>query len=106
MLKTVTENTGIDISVKVGTDVVAVAEGEVSVLSFIPGYGNIMIVNHYDGYRTVYAHLSEINVVESQKVRAGEVIGRSGDSIAGSILHFEIWKEREKMNPELWLAKR
>ena len=106
VLKTVTENTGIDISVKVGTDVVAVAEGEVSVLSFIPGYGNIMIVNHYDGYRTVYAHLSEINVVESQKVRAGEVIGRSGDSIAGSILHFEIWKEREKMNPELWLAKR
>jgi murein hydrolase activator len=105
-LKTVTQNTGIDISVKVGTDVVAVAEGEVSVLSFIPGYGNIMILNHYDGYRTVYAHLSEINVVQSQKVNEGEVIGRSGDSIAGSLLHFEIWKEREKMNPENWLARK
>lgn len=106
VLKTVTQNTGIDISVKVGTDVVAVAEGEVSILSFIPGYGNIMILNHYNGYRTVYAHLSEIQVVESQKVGAGDVIGKSGDSIAGSLLHFEIWKEREKMNPELWLTKR
>lgn len=103
VLKTITQNSGIDISVSVGTDVVAVAEGEVSVLSFIPGYGNVLILNHYDGYRTVYAHLSDINVIEAQKVREGEVIGKSGDSIAGSILHFEVWKEREKLNPELWL---
>ncbi len=105
VLKTITQNTGIDISVKVGTDVKAVAEGEVSILSFIPGYGNVLILNHYNGYRTVYAHLSDINVVESQKVREGEIIGKSGDSIAGSLLHFEIWKERDKQNPELWLMK-
>ncbi len=105
VLKTITQNSGIDISVEVGTDVVAVAEGEVSVLSFIPGYGNVMILNHYDGYRTVYAHLSDIYVIEAQKVREGQVIGKSGDSIAGTILHFEVWREREKMNPEAWLMK-
>jgi septal ring factor EnvC (AmiA/AmiB activator) len=106
VLRTVTENSGVDISVNVGTDVVAVAEGEVSLISFIPGYGNVVILNHYDGYRTVYAHLSEINVVEAQKVQEGHVIGKSGDSVAGSLLHFEVWQERQKMDPEAWLAKR
>jgi len=105
VLKTVTQNSGVDISVKVGTNVAAVAEGEVSILSFIPGYGNVVILNHYNGFRTVYAHLSEISVVEAQKVGEGDVIGKSGDTIAGSVLHFEIWREREKQNPELWLAR-
>ncbi len=104
-LKTVTQNTGIDISVPAGTDVVAVADGEVAVLSFIPGFGNVLILNHYGGYRTVYAHLSDIAVVESQKVNEGQVIARSGDSLAGAILHFEIWKDREKQDPEWWLLK-
>ncbi len=105
VLKTVTENTGIDITVPPGSDVTAVADGEVSVLSFIPGFGNVLILNHYGGYRTVYAHLAEILVAEAQKVKSGEVIAKSGESIAGSIVHFEIWKEREKQNPELWLAR-
>ena len=104
-LKTVTQNTGIDISVPAGTDVVAVADGEVAVLSFIPGFGNVLILNHYGGYRTVYTHLSDIAVVESQKVSEGQVIARSGDSLAGAVLHFEIWKDREKQDPEWWLVK-
>jgi len=106
VLKTVTENSGIDISVNIGSEVVAVAEGEVSLLSFIPGYGSVVILNHYNGYRTVYAHMSDINVIEAQRIREGDVIGKSGDSIAGSLLHFEVWLEREKMDPESWLARR
>ncbi len=106
ILKTVTQNSGVDITVNVGTDVVAVAEGEVSLISFIPGYGNVVILNHYNGYRTVYAHLSDIHVVEAQKIGEGGPIGKSGDSLAGSILHFEIWQEREKMDPESWLARK
>lgn len=105
VLKTVRENTGVDIKVRSGSNVLAVADGEVSILTFIPGFGNTVILNHYGGYRTVYAHLSEITVVESQKVKAGELIAKSGESVEGSILHFEIWKEREKQNPEFWLAK-
>ena len=105
VLKTVRENTGIDIKVAAGSNVLAVADGEVSILTFIPGFGNTLILNHYDGYRSIYAHLSEISVVESQKVKAGEKIAQSGDSVEGSILHFEIWWGKEKQNPELWLAK-
>jgi len=105
VLKTKRENTGIDISVKSGTGVQTVADGEVSILTFIPGFGNILILSHGDGYRTVYAHLSEINVVESQKVKAGDLIAKSGDSVEGSILHFEVWKGTVKQDPEHWLAK-
>jgi murein hydrolase activator len=106
VLKTVTQNTGIDIATPVGSDVLAVADGEVAVLSFIPGFGNVLILNHYNGYRTVYAHLSDVTVTESQRITEGTVIAKSGDTVAGAILHFEIWKEREKQNPEWWLAKR
>lgn len=105
ILKTVTQNTGIDIRVRSSSDVLAVADGEVSILTFIPGFGNLIILNHYNGYRTIYAHLSEITVAEAQKVRSGDTIGKSGESVQGPILHFEIWKEREMQNPEVWLTK-
>ncbi|MGB2867913.1 MAG: peptidoglycan DD-metalloendopeptidase family protein [Bacteroidota bacterium] len=106
VLKTITQNTGIDISTPSGSDVYAVADGEVSVLSFIPGFGNVLILNHFNGYRTVYAHLSDVVVAESQPVKEGMVIAKSGDTVSGPVLHFEIWKERDKQNPEGWLAKR
>ena len=106
VLKTITQNTGIDIATPSGSDVYAVADGEVAVLSFIPGFGNVLILNHSNGFRTVYAHLSDVTVSESQRVTEGTVIAKSGDTVAGAILHFEIWKEREKQNPEWWLAKR
>lgn len=105
VLKTIRENTGIDIKVNPGSDVLSVADGEVSIMTFIPGFGNIVILSHGDGYRTVYGHLSEINVSESQRVRAGDVIAKSGDSAGESTLHFEIWRDRDKQNPEYWLAK-
>jgi septal ring factor EnvC (AmiA/AmiB activator) len=106
VLKTITQNTGIDIATPSGSDVYAVADGEVAVLSFIPGFGNVLILNHNNGYRTVYAHLSDVTVSESQRVTEGTVIAKSGDTVAGAILHFEIWKEREKQNPEWWLLSR
>jgi murein DD-endopeptidase MepM/ murein hydrolase activator NlpD len=76
------------------------------VLSFIPGFGNVLIINHYDGYRTVYAHLADVFVAENQRVFEGMEIARSGETVSGSVLHFEIWYEKDKQNPETWLANR
>jgi septal ring factor EnvC (AmiA/AmiB activator) len=104
-LKTVTQNTGIDIKTPLGSNVHVVADGEVATLTFIPGFGNLLIIDHSSGYRSVYAHLADINVSESEKVKEGEVIAHSGESVGGSILHFELWKGMEKLNPESWLAK-
>jgi murein hydrolase activator len=106
VLKTVTQNTGIEISVPNGTAVRAVADAEVAMIHWLPSYGNLVILNHSDGYRTVYAHLSDIEVSEGQQVKEGSVIAKSGDSVSGSVLHFELWKEKEKQNPESWLARR
>jgi murein DD-endopeptidase MepM/ murein hydrolase activator NlpD len=88
-----------------GSKVIAVADGNVSIVTYIPGFGNIIILTHSGGYRTIYADLSEIGVAESQKVKVGEVIGKSGVSVDGKVLHFELWKDHEKQNPEVWLAK-
>jgi septal ring factor EnvC (AmiA/AmiB activator) len=105
VLKTVTQNTGIDISVPSGTEVRAVAAGDVATISWLPSYGNLLILNHNNGFRSVYTHLSEITVTQGQKVTEGQAIGISGESLAGPLLHFELWKEREKQDPELWLTK-
>jgi murein DD-endopeptidase MepM/ murein hydrolase activator NlpD len=74
-------------------------------ITFLPSYGNLVILDHQNGYRTVYAHLAEIDVQEGQIVAEGESIGRSGDAMEGPRLHFEVWKDREKQNPESWLTR-
>lgn len=106
VLKTVTENTGVDIAVPPGSPVYAVAEGDVVFITWLPSYGNLIILYHHDGYRTVYANLSDILVREGDRVVGGDMIARSGESLSGSTVHFEIWKDREKQNPEAWLRAR
>ncbi|MBI1933769.1 MAG: peptidoglycan DD-metalloendopeptidase family protein [Ignavibacteriales bacterium] len=104
--KTVTLNYGIDIIAKEDQDVFAVAEGIVSAIEWIPGYGSVLILTHRDNYRTVYGHLSDISVLEGNKVKAGDLIGKVNESLEGNILHFEIWNERNYQNPQEWLVKK
>lgn len=106
VLNTITLNYGVDISSNGDLNVRCVADGIISAIDWIPGYGSIIIVTHNDGYRTVYSHLTEIFVEESEEVNAGKVIAKIGESVDGRVLHFEIWKLRENQNPELWLAKK
>jgi septal ring factor EnvC (AmiA/AmiB activator) len=105
-LNTVTMNYGVDIKVSGDLSVKSVAGGVVSAIDYIPGYGSVIILTHRGDYRTVYSHLSEIYVNEGDKLKAGSLIARVGESFEGYILHFEIWSSRNNQNPELWLAKR
>lgn len=105
-LNTVTLNYGIDVAVKGEQNVLSVAEGIVAAIDWIPGYGSIVIITHRDEYRTVYGHVSNIIVKEGEKVRGGSAIGKVNDSLEGNILHFEIWRERNYQNPEMWLAEK
>lgn len=103
-LGTVTMNLGIDIAVASGSAVRAAEDGTVSIVSSLPSYGTIVIINHSGGVHTVYADLSAASVSRGEKVRRGEVIGSSGEnSELGGILHFEVWKGRSKQNPMGWL---
>lgn len=103
VLKTVSENTGVDITVPAGSPVYSVAEGDVVFITWMPAYGNLVMVYHHDGYRTVYANLSDILVRVDDRVNAGDMLALSDESLSGSTIHFEIWKDREKQNPEAWL---
>lgn len=105
-LNTITLNYGIDIAVKGEENVLSVAEGVVSAINWIPGYGSIVIITHRDEFRTVYGHVSIITVKEGEKVKGGNPIGKVSESLEGKILHFEIWNERNYQNPEIWLARK
>jgi septal ring factor EnvC (AmiA/AmiB activator) len=103
---TVTPNNGVDIEAAIGTPVRAVARGRVEYTSEDYGtYGQMIILNHGDGYFTLYGHLSEIGVVVGQEVEAGRQIARSGEtgSLKGPILHFEVRKGGSPLDPERWL---
>jgi len=106
VLRTVTKNTGIDIALPAGSPVSSVADGEVSTIWWLPSFGNLVIVSHNDGFRTVYAHMSEIFVNEGDAVSEGRTIGKTGEALSGPMLHFEIWKDRDNQDPELWLRPR
>lgn len=105
-LKTVTLNYGIDIKAEGDMNVRSVADGIVSIIEWIPGYGTVVIITHKGGYRTVLGHIKNISVATGDIVKIGEKIGEVSESLEGSIVHFEIWHERNYQNPEIWLAKR
>jgi septal ring factor EnvC (AmiA/AmiB activator) len=106
-LKTTVNNTGIDIYAQTGTLVRAVYDGRVSLVTYLTGYGNTIIIDHGDGYYTVYAHFEEIQVEDGDLISEGDIIGRVGDSgsLEGPKLHFEIYANDLTVNPQQWLTK-
>ena len=106
ILNTITLNYGVDIKIESDLKVKTVSNGTVAAIEWIPGYGSIVIINHSGDYRTVYSHLEEIYVQESDDVKTGQIIASVGESIEGYVLHFEIWNSRENQNPEIWLTKK
>ena len=102
-LNTVTVNYGIDIRASGDLNVKCVAEGVVSAVEWLPGYGTVLIISHKGSYRTVYGHLGEVYVSEGDKLKTSGLIAKVGESLEGNILHFEIWNARQNVNPELWL---
>jgi len=94
------DNNGIDIQVKGDPLVRSVFSGTVVSTSFIPGYKNTVIVKHGDFY-SVYSNLDVVKIKRGTDLRGGELIGRLSE--ADPLLHFEIWKEKSRMNPQDWL---
>ncbi|MFA8342239.1 MAG: murein hydrolase activator EnvC [Rhodothermaceae bacterium] len=105
-LNTVTQNYGIDIKAGKYTDVNVVAEGFVSAIRWIPGYGTVVIVAHRDEYRTVYGHITDVQVEEGQRLSRGQKLGKVNTSLEGKLLHFEVWNDRNYKNPERWLSRK
>lgn len=105
--KTYIKNTDIEIKSRLGTPVHCVFSGVVRIITYLPGYGNTIIVEHGNGYYTVYAHLAEIYVHKGSVVQTNAVIATVGDSgsLAGAKLQFGIYGGKSIYNPEKWLRK-
>jgi septal ring factor EnvC (AmiA/AmiB activator) len=99
----VTSN-GIDISTDVGAIVNVVAEGVVRKIFTTNSVTSILV--QHDVYYTVYTHLDNVKVQTNDMVRAGQPLGTVEASNDRAILHFEIWKQLEKQDPEAWLIKK
>ncbi|MGQ9644700.1 MAG: murein hydrolase activator EnvC family protein, partial [Ignavibacterium sp.] len=104
-LNTVTVSYGIDILARGDLSIKIVADGVVSAVEWLPGYGTVIIVSHKDGFKTVYGHLAEVYVNEGDRLKTGSLIGKVGESLEGNILHFQIWNGRQSVNPENWLKR-
>ena len=96
-------NTGIDIQTQRDEDVGVVFDGEVRVKAFVPGQKNVVIIKH-GNYYTVYSKLKSVKVKQGQVLRTGDLIGKVHTNNAGiSQLHFEVWRDKKKLDPERWL---
>ncbi|MGH8475214.1 MAG: M23 family metallopeptidase, partial [Methylococcales bacterium] len=102
-----TFHSGVDFAAKQGTEVVAVASGLVIWAAPDGGYGNLIAIDHGDGYVTRYAHNKDLTVVVGDRVDKGDTIAHAGSTghSTGPHVHFEVLKNGEKINPEKFIRK-
>lgn len=100
------DNPGIDARVAPGATAKAVYDGKVSGVYLLSGFNTVVIVNH-DNYYTVYGNLKSAQVKAGEEVKAGQAIGPlANDEDGDGMIHFEVWRNREKLNPLDWLRSR
>jgi murein DD-endopeptidase MepM/ murein hydrolase activator NlpD len=96
---------GLDIRAQMHDPITAVAPGTVSFAGPSGGYGNLVIIDHPDGWQSWYAHLSAIVVESGQEVAQGEIIGAAGSTgySSGAHLHFELHHQGVPLDPLVYL---
>ncbi len=101
ILRTSRMHEGLDFTSPRGTPIYATANGTISSAGVKGGYGNCVEINHENGYETLYAHMSKMNVRAGQKVVRGQVIGYVGSTglSSGPHLHYELKKDGVKIDP-------
>ena len=96
------------ISAKIGEPVAAVHDGQVIFSNYMRGFGLLIILNHGDGYMSLYAHNEELLKDTGDWVLSNETISRAGDTggLNKPALYFEIRKKGQPADPKQWLGKR
>lgn len=97
---------GLDIAVAEGTDVVAVKSGTVTEVRTSATYGKLLQYETKDGYRVMYAHLSDILVRKGDEIKQGQIVAKSGNTglSTGPHLHYSLWKGDELLDPMKYLS--
>ena len=92
---------GIDVRMEVGDPVYSIFDGIVRVAKRSSDYGYVVVIRHYNGLETLYAHFDQLLAYPGKPVRSGEIIGLSGNTgrSTGPHLHFEVRFKGEKIDP-------
>lgn len=92
---------GLDIAAPYGTLIGAARDGVVVSAGWNGGYGKAVVIDHQDGYTTLYGHMSVIYAKPGQRVKAGKIIGKVGSTglSTGPHLHFTLWHNEKLLNP-------
>lgn len=92
---------GVDLAAPAGTPVYATKEGVVEFSGWSGGYGNLVVIRHAFGYRTLYGHLASREVASGDRLRAGQALGRVGSTgySTGPHLHFELQHHGQAIDP-------
>ena len=98
-------NNGINIALNDGQEIKAVFDGVVKSIVVMPGYNMCVLVQH-GGYFTFYCKLADVRVKSGDKVKTGTVLGNVAPIDSQTQLHFQVWKQREPQDPQLWLRPR
>lgn len=100
-------HTGVDIEAAMRTPVRAAADGIVYSAEYTGRYGNLVVIDHGNGMKTLYAHLSGFDVIPGQEVRRGEVVAHSGNTgrVTAPHLHFEVRMGGSPVNPYPYLTR-
>lgn len=98
-------HTGVDIATDYNTPVVSSANGKVLFAGYKGSYGKTILIRHYNGIETLYAHLSRIEVKSGDLVHRGEKIGLLGTSgqSTGPHLHYEVRLNGNPINPKTYI---
>jgi murein DD-endopeptidase MepM/ murein hydrolase activator NlpD len=98
---------GVDFAGKAGAEIVAVADGVVTWSSVRYGFGNLVEINHGNGYSTRYAHNAENLVAVGDEVRKGQTVALMGETgrATGPNLHFEVLKNGQRVNPVTFIRQ-
>lgn len=98
------DNKGIDIKAKQGAMARTIFDGEVTAVFQYNGLANVLV--RHGSYISVYCNLESVIVKQGSQLKTRDVIGQiSTDSDGNTVLHFQLRKEKDKLNPELWIAK-
>ena len=98
---------GIDIAARSGSQVIATYDGKIAFAGMFRGYGQLLIIDHGDGYHTLLAGMTRIDMAVGQRVSTGEPVGLMGDGGGGRpILYVELRRKGQPINPLPWLASR
>ncbi len=94
-------HSGLDFKAAYGAPIIATAPGVVTIAEWHGGYGRMVEIDHGYGLKTRYAHMSEMTVVEGQKVAFGQKVGALGSTgrSTGPHLHYEVWYDGQARNP-------